>query len=281
MDNLGSFFGELRKSKGITQSKICKNIISRTTLSKFENGKLIPSAETFILLLDRLDISFDEFMYIGRGYELSNKNKIIKDFFSLFSNQNIDTLYSIRNHCILIQKESYSRIIDLVIPVLDSQIELYNNSKKEIPYLPKIQISKIWQEIQLYSFWSLDDIKILNCCLYLFPLETATHIANQLLVQLNKYDNFTETRTLKCAIYLNLSLLLLQNGQYHYAEKPITQALILSKNTKRYDYYALSISRQGLIKHSEELIQRGLQISKLFSDTELENLIQEEKNLFY
>ncbi|MGX7162979.1 helix-turn-helix domain-containing protein [Enterococcus massiliensis] len=281
MDNLGSFFGELRKSKGITQSKICKNIISRTTLSKFENGKLIPSAETFILLLDRLDISFDEFMYICRGYELSNKNKIIKDFFSLFSNQNIDTLYSIRNHCILIQKESYSRIIDLVIPVLDSQIELYNNSKKEIPYLPKIQISKIWQEIQLYSFWSLDDIKILNCCLYLFPLETATHIANQLLVQLNKYDNFTETRTLKCAIYLNLSLLLLQNGQYHYAEKPITQALILSKNTKRYDYYALSISRQGLIKHSEELIQRGLQISKLFSDTELENLIQEEKNLFY
>ncbi|EKZ0149997.1 helix-turn-helix transcriptional regulator, partial [Enterococcus faecalis] len=44
--NFGKVYKEVRESKGISQKKICHEALSRTTLSKLENCKIMPSYQT-------------------------------------------------------------------------------------------------------------------------------------------------------------------------------------------------------------------------------------------
>ena len=281
MDELGFTYRELRKSKGITQSEVCNHLISRTTLSKFENGKLIPSISIFIELIQRIDIGFDEFMFINQRYKLNEKQQILHRFFSLFSNQKTATLLDLKKECCAFQEKSFSKTIELLIYVIDSLVELSANKEKEIPCLPKIMLSVPWEEMQKYAWWSIDDIKLMNCCLYMFPLETAIHISNQLIEQLKRYDSLENTSSLQCAIYLNVTLLCLQERQFAYAEETIHHAIHLAKMMKRYDYYALAIARKSFINKENQLFEKSLHIAHLFEDDSTYDLIVSERKLFF
>lgn len=281
MNDFGVTYRELRKNRGISQAVVCKNLISRTTLSKFENGKLIPSVTTFIELLNRLDIGFNEFLYINQDYKLNEKQRILHLFFSLFSNQQESHLLELKKKCLLLQENSFSRTIELLHYIINSLIELSTNDKKDIPCLPKIILSVPWENLQKYSSWNMDDIKLINCCLYMFPLETSIHISNQLIQQLKKNDDLEDTNSLQCAIYLNITLLCLQNKQFSYAETVIDKAIIIAKKIKRYDYYSLAIARKSFLTKDDKLIKKALDIAALFEDKFSYELIESEKKLFF
>ena len=51
--NFGEVYKFIRKSKGISQSDICSDELSRSTLSKIENNKLMPSFQIMDYLLNR------------------------------------------------------------------------------------------------------------------------------------------------------------------------------------------------------------------------------------
>lgn len=48
----GQIFKEIRKSKGLTQQDVCGQVIHRTTLTNIEHGKVIPSFENMVFLLE-------------------------------------------------------------------------------------------------------------------------------------------------------------------------------------------------------------------------------------
>ena len=43
--DFGKVYKEIRESKGLTQEEVCGNVISRTSLSKIESGKVTPKYE--------------------------------------------------------------------------------------------------------------------------------------------------------------------------------------------------------------------------------------------
>ncbi len=59
---LGETIREVRINKQLTQQQVCSDMISRTTLSKIENGHVEPSLETLMILLNRLDIELQDFL---------------------------------------------------------------------------------------------------------------------------------------------------------------------------------------------------------------------------
>lgn len=77
MENEGYTFKEIRKSRGLTQDDIVKNHMSRVTLSKFENGKILLSMSNFKYILNAVDLSFEEFDFIKNGYSYDKKQSII------------------------------------------------------------------------------------------------------------------------------------------------------------------------------------------------------------
>lgn len=280
MENFGATYKKIRKSRCITQESVCQNLISRTTLSKFENNKLVPSITVFFKLLDRIDISMDEFIYIGKNYQISKKKELVNNFFSIFTNKSIEDLNSLHQQCINFLKENESKTIELLIWVIESLVELSSNDNKKIPCLPKVMLSIPWENLQQYSAWSLDDIKIINCCLYMFPFDVAMNISTQLINQLLKYEKLQDLFLLQSAIYLNVTLLCLQNGETEKGKSYVELAIQKSKKSKRYDYFSLATARKGFLYNREILIDQALDMSRLFEDTELQQLILEEKELY-
>lgn len=281
MSDYGKTYCEIRKSKGITQSEICKDFISRTSLSKFENGKVIPSVQTFIELINRIDVSFNEFLYINQGYRTNEKQRILNQFYSLFSNNEVSKLLGLKNECLDFQEKSFSKTIDLLVYIIDSLIELSKNNKKVIPCFPKILLTVPWEDMQNYLWWNIDDIKLINCCLYLFPTETAISIANQLVIQLRRYNDFENTAYLECAIHLNIVLLCLQNQQFKDAETTLELVIPLAKKIKRSDYYSMAIARKSFLCKDKKLLKKSLQIANLFDDQLLFESIKKEEALFF
>ena len=57
----GEFIKKIRKEKHFTQKELAEGILSKNFLSKFERGESKITSEIFMNLLERLNVSLDEF----------------------------------------------------------------------------------------------------------------------------------------------------------------------------------------------------------------------------
>lgn len=57
----GEFIKKIRKEKHLTQKELAEGILSKNFLSKFERGESKITSEIFMNLLERLNVSLDEF----------------------------------------------------------------------------------------------------------------------------------------------------------------------------------------------------------------------------
>lgn len=62
MVNYGSTLKLLRESKGTSQKNLAEEILSPSHLSKFENGKHSISLEIFFDLLNKMNVTVNEFI---------------------------------------------------------------------------------------------------------------------------------------------------------------------------------------------------------------------------
>ena len=81
--DFGKIYKEIRKSKNLRQSDVCGNVLSTTTLSKIENGNVVPKYENMAFLLQQINMSFDEFDYICNLYRPNKHTEIINDISNL------------------------------------------------------------------------------------------------------------------------------------------------------------------------------------------------------
>lgn len=71
--DFGKVYKDIRQSKGLTQEEICGDMLARSTLARIESGQVIPKFDTFIFLLQQINMSLEEFEYICNVYRLSAK----------------------------------------------------------------------------------------------------------------------------------------------------------------------------------------------------------------
>lgn len=279
--NYGMIFKKIRMSKGLRQSEITGGNLSPTTLSRLENGKLVPSVDTFQYLLEQLGISYDEFEYISNNYFPNEKQAIINDFFKLISNSSKNELLKLRQRCESYLKSRDDTFLDNIIIVLDSALSLQNDSYKKVDCLPKIMVSKIWRSLEKMDEWYLNEIRLLNAMLFFLPLETLKELVPRIIFNLEKYSDFKPIENLKISIFLNLSTLFLQNNDIDHSLKTITTAKNWAKQACRYDYYAVCLIREGICDKNIDTIDRGKQLLTLIEAIELKVMLEKEIELFF
>lgn len=73
---IGNFISELRKENNMTQDELASKLfVTRTTISKWENGKYFPSLEMMIKLSEIFKVSSNE-IYAGEKYTKNNKRNL-------------------------------------------------------------------------------------------------------------------------------------------------------------------------------------------------------------
>ena len=61
---LGEKIKEIREKEGLTQEEFAKEVfVSRTTVTKWETGKSLPSIDTLRLISEKYNVSIDELLH--------------------------------------------------------------------------------------------------------------------------------------------------------------------------------------------------------------------------
>lgn len=280
MKSDGYNFKQIRESRGLSQNDVVQNQISRVALSKFENSKTNLSMTNFKYILNSIDVSLEEFDFIKNNYSYDEKQYIIIRFNQIFSNSNNTICDDLISRCDHYLQNNFSVSIECIKNVMYILKHLNYSSHEKISTYVEYFSSKIWNDLSKIDNWTLLDIKIINCCLHFFEPSTYLSISKLLVDNLQKYKNFSNIILLETSIYLNLSILFLMENNIDMAKYYSDISLKKAFNSKRIDYIALSLIRNGLISESENNINKGLNLLQILDDKLFIDQVKSEINYF-
>ncbi|WP_186673885.1 helix-turn-helix domain-containing protein [Sporosarcina sp. BP05] len=278
--SFGKDFKEIRKNRSYSQAEVASSITSQSTYSKFEAGIRDVDASIYLQLLHRLNISADEIDYIQNGYSYGQKQNLIHKLFSINYNHT-EHLRSLKRQAVDFLEEQYDQDIKNVYLICEAFIQLYDTKDIEVA---KNIVGPIWESVSKYGQWYLNDIRIINTILFLFPVDIAIKFTETVLVRLDTYKDFRDVARLKIAFKINLSLLLIKDKDYVRALTIIVDSLQCDKRKMDYSILALHFSREAICRAniqgdgSAESLEKARQLLIFYDDYDYWERIHQEFN---
>lgn len=279
LDHLsGKLLREIRESKGYTQQYVSKGIVRQSTYSKIEREETEPSASRLFMILERLEVSVGEFLFIQGDYTHTEKGNIVYAF--------INRKYYLPKILRALKKD-VDRYLDKNDDVLIKDIQsIYNgliilSSTRDIK-LARRFVEPVWNRIESFNEWRLTEIYLVNNILYFFHADSAIHITNRAITQLEKYKDYSLSTTLRFNFKFNLIYLLLDNKQYHQTLVELESLIPYAKELKKHDMLAVCYARQGVAMtksgqdSGQDWIEKGLHMLEVIEELELKEQIEQE-----
>ena len=279
--DFGKVYKEIRESKGLTQEEVCGDVLSRTSLSKIESGKVTPKYENMEFLLRQINMSFEEFDYICHLYQPSQRTEIMQTYLNMSSILGTSELEKLFQKCQNYLKTRHDLPIEEIRDMLEVVIYLRQHGTGELSDQVKQTIKKLWEKIEKQDTWYENDLKILNTILFSFPIEHLHLITGKILQRLEVYKNYQHLYDLRMAILLNLSTIYLYHQDKNMCQQICYTLLEDAKNKKSYDMLAICYVRIGICRDDVKLIQKGFSLLELADETSMLPHLKQEVETYY
>ena len=279
--DFGKVYKEIRESKGLTQEEVCGEVLSRTSLSKIESGKVTPKYENMEFLLRQINMSFEEFDYICHLYQPSQRTDIMQTYLNMNSIVGSSSLVHFFKTCQAYLKTHHDLPIEEIRDMLEVVIHIRQHGTEQLSDQVKQTIKKLWEKIEKQDTWYENDLKILNTILFSFPIEHLHLITEKILQRLEVYKNFQHLYELRVAILLNLSTIYLYNQDKNMCKQICYTLLEDAKNKKSYDSLAICYVRIGICRDDVKLIQKGFSLLELTEETSMLSHLKKEVETHY
>ena len=279
--DFGKVYKEIRESKGLTQEEVCGEVLSRTSLSKIESGKVTPKYENMEFLLRQINMSFEEFDYICHLYQPSQRTEIMQTYLNMSSILGTSELEKLFQKCQAYLKSHHDLPIEEIRDMLEIVIHIRQHGTEQLSDQVKQTVKKLWEKIEKQDTWYESDLKILNTILFSFPIEHLHLITEKILQRLEVYKNYQHLHDLRVAILLNLSTIYLYNQDKNMCKQICYTLLEDAKNKKSYDRLAICYVRIGICRDEARLIQKGFSLLKLTEETSMLSHLKKEVETYY
>ena len=279
--DFGKVYKEIRESKGLTQEEVCGNVISRTSLSKIESGKVTPKYENMEFLLWQINMSFEEFDYICHLYQTSQRTEIMQTYLNMRSIIGTSDLVNLIQKCQDYLKTHHDLPIEEIRDMLEVVIYIRQHGTEQLSDQVKQTVKKLWEKIEKQDTWYENDLKILNTILFSFPIDHLHLITGKILQRLEVYKNYQHLYDLRMTILLNLSTLYLYNQDKNMCQQICYTLLEDAKNKKSYDRLAICYVRIGICRDDAKLIQKGFSLLELTNETSMLSHLKKEVETHY
>ena len=279
--DFGKVYKEIRESKGLTQEEVCGNVLSRTSLSKIESGKVTPKYENMEFLLRQINMSFEEFDYICHLYQPSQRTEIMQTYLNMSSIIGSSGLVDFFETCQNYLKTHHDLPIEEIRDMLEVVIHIRQHGTEQLSDQVKQTIQKLWEKIEKQDTWYESDLKILNTILFSFPIDHLHLITGKILQRLEVYKNYQHLYDLRMAILLNLSTIYLYNQDKNMCKQICYTLLEDAKNKKSYDRLAICYVRIGICTDDSKLIQKGFSLLELTEETSMLAYLKKEVKAYY
>ena len=279
--DFGKVYKEIRESKGLTQEEVCEDVLSRTSLSKIESGKVTPKYENMEFLLRQINMSFEEFDYICHLYQPSQRTEIMQTYLNMTSIIGSNSLVHFFETCQNYLKTHHDLPIEEIRDMLEVVIHIRQHGAEQLSDQVKQTIQKLWEKIEKQDTWYESDLKILNTILFSFPIEHLHLITGKILQRLEVYKNYQHLYDLRMTILLNLSTIYLYHQDKNMCQQICYTLLEDAKNKKSYDMLAICYVRIGICRNDAKLIQKGFSLLELTEETSMLSHLKKEVETYY
>ena len=279
--DFGKVYKDIRESKGLTQEEVCGEVLSRTSLSKIESGKVTPKYENMEFLLRQINMSFEEFDYICHLYQPSQRTEIMQTYLNMSSTLGTSELEKLFQKCQDYLKTRHDLPIEEIRDMLEVVIHIRQHGTEQLSDQVKQIVKKLWEKIEKQDTWYENDLKILNTILFSFPIEHLHLITGKILQRLEVYKNYQHLYDLRMAILLNLSTIYLYHQDKNMCQQICYTLLEDAKNKKSYDRLAICYVRIGICRDDARLIQKGFSLLELTEETSMLSHLKKEVETYY
>lgn len=281
--DFGDVFKEIRIDRGYSQQYVAEGIMGQSAYSKIERNEIEPTFRKWLAILEKLNVSVDEFRYILNKESLTTKEKLINEFFSLNYNHP-DDLNLLRDEIAVYLKEVEDYLLRNLYYACESLIILNaTQNVEEAQFFAK----KIWERLDKFDKWYLLDIRLINTILFIFPIDVAVNIGERATKQLIPYHNLKEAEVLLINIDVNLAVLLIDDEKYPEALSYLEKVIPLCKKYQKYNQLAIAYARKGIIlqktgkiDESSEYIKKAYAILNAIEDTKLIDDLEKELSYY-
>ena len=279
--DFGKVYKEIRESKGLTQEEVCGDVLSRTSLSKIESGKVTPKYENMEFLLRQINMSFEEFDYICHLYQPSQRTEIMQTYLNMSSILGTSELEKLFQKCQNYLKTRHDLPIEEIRDMLEVVIYIRQHGAGELSDHAEQVVKKLWRKIEKQDTWYESDLKILNTILFSLPIEHLHLITGKILQRLEVYKNYQHLYDLRMTILLNLSTIYLYHQDKNMCQQICYTLLEDAKNKKSYDRLAICYVRIGICTDDSKLIQKGFSLLELTEETSMLSHLKKEVETYY
>ena len=274
--NYGSTYKFIRQAKKISQLKVTKETMSRSALSKFEHNKQTIYLDNFLNLVEELQLSVPEFLFINNDYTFMPRDQLKDKFYCAHFKGDLCSCGELSKEIDHYLKSNPDWYLEKKKEYIDILINLENDTRGEQFKKVESLAFEIWKRIDKNDEWFMNDLQLLNIIIYYLPKNIRQRTLTRMLARLEDYKELDRTEVVLSSFQLNISLIYIQEGQLDKAAKIADPALKSAHNNRRYDIYIVGLIRKGIATKNFLLIHEGIQLAYQLKDQRLLHLLNIE-----
>ncbi|MBC1490945.1 hypothetical protein HCI99_04815 [Listeria booriae] len=248
----------IRKDLKLTRNFCYEDIMAKSNAQLFEKGESCPRFDKIIPVLNRIGISFDEFLYVHNGYQETPDEKILRGFVNLKDTTNTEGIKQLQAEIKAVPLTNTSTFISYLQLVLEAFLVF----EKEQSFIrAKEIVAPIWEQLQRQENWYYKDILIMANIYYLFDEKAVDTIISTMLIQVEKYKNYKASVNLDTVILLNYCFYLTERGRVLESEPYLDKALANARKNKHSDYLLQAKMRKVVLLIAQDKAQEATRLT--------------------
>lgn len=276
--SIGKVFQKLRMEKGYTLEQISRGIVNYKSLSNFENEKQDIKFSIMVDLLNRLNVTWQEFYYLYTDEMQVEQGKIYGKIQEILFSKNI---YEINS---LLKLEKDYQSIDLNVRHEHNIIileELLHRILKEESDVANRKM--ICHYLMSVDYWGFYEVCLLTNCLFFLKLDEIEHLFKMGVKKANRFSFLENQHDLYAVLLMNMVSILIENKEYSLIPRLFREIENRLKDTKLYfDINHLTFLKGIYLiwnnkeEAGQELCEKSIKVSYILNDLLTAKAYEEE-----
>lgn len=205
----GELFRQLRTDKKMTIVNVAKGILSIGQLSKFERGESNLSVSNFGQILERINVTVEEFDFLRNNYEHNSLNQLVAGIKDGYTNRNSKKLQEISDKEFkkweISGNENY-RYNYIMISIMNDELKDSHTTKAS-------EVELLTDYLFSIEDWTYYEIVLFGNSISAMPIQTIIVLSEELFYKTKIFHKNDKHLKLVIHSLLNASLIFLLNDE--------------------------------------------------------------------
>lgn len=217
--HLGVLLKEIRVSRKMTLETLADNILSIAQLSKFENGKTNITVDKLLQLLDRLNITYEEFFAEAKKFTKSHIESLSVIMSRKYIEQDVHALNTLYKSQVEAYEKTNIQFYNLNSIIIASLLENLTKEKRVTESM-RNEVSEYLFEVEN---WRSYEVLLFGNCIHILKLSMLKMITGELLKSPILSVQTSKNRQMKIQLLYNVALKMIEADEVQFTKQLINE----------------------------------------------------------